>query len=456
MIPQLKKSEKVAWLSNNHKKFCVLPWINLNTNPDGKLKLCCNIQNNNSILTVNVDGVETPFNMGHHSIEEIWNSEYMKTVREQQLSNAGSPACKECYKVEELTNHSPRTGQNEEWLRRKENNTSIGKILDTDIHKESIELDHMPISLELRLGNQCNLQCISCWGLSSSLTHDERAEYLDKGLIDTAEMSWIKRFWVRDRLAVEEADLKDWFETDMFYENFKKIAPTLKRLYTTGGEPTLIKANYKMFQMLLDAGNTDCQIEFTSNMTTWNPEFYNRLEKFKNVEIQMSIDGIEEIGEYLRYPSEWSKVSDTVQKAVKLAAGKPGWRIKCYTVLQALNFRNVENIWEYLHDLANEYEKSILWWPITLQAPHYLALGSVTVEERSNHIESIKSTWKTRYYDKSEQALFQLNDSVWDTYYNTIMNFPYNPTHHGQLKNYIKFVDQQRQLDGELIFGDLL
>jgi hypothetical protein len=52
--------------------------------------------------------------------------------------------------------------------------------------------------------------------------------------------------------------------------------------------------------------------------------------------------------------------------------------------------------------------------------------------------------------------LFQLNDSVWDTYYNTIMNFPYNPTHHGQLKNYIKFVDQQRQLDGELIFGDLL
>jgi hypothetical protein len=170
----------------------------------------------------------------------------------------------------------------------------------------------------------------------------------------------------------------------------------------------------------------------------------------------MSIDGIEEIGEYLRYPSEWSKVSDTVQKAVKLAAGKPGWRIKCYTVLQALNFRNVENIWKYLHTLANEYEKPILWWPITLQAPHYLALGSVAVEERSNHIESIKSTWKTRYYDKSEQAFFQLNDSVWDTYYNTIMNFPYNPTHHGQLKNYIKFVDQQRQLDGELIFGDLL
>jgi sulfatase maturation enzyme AslB (radical SAM superfamily) len=191
-------------------------------------------------------------------------------------------------------------------------------------------------------------------------------------------------------------------------------------------------------------------------MTTWNPEFYNRLEKFKNVEIQMSVDGIEEIGEYLRYPSEWSKVSDTIEKAVKLAAGKPGWRIKCYTVLQALNFRNVENIWKYLHDLANEYEKPILWWPITLQAPHYLALGSVTVEERSNHIESIKSTWKTRYYDKSEQAFFQLNDSVWDSYYNTIMNFPYNPTHHGQLKNYIKFVDQQRQLDGELIFGDLL
>ena len=456
MIPKLKKSEKVAWLSKNHINFCVLPWLNLNTNPDGKLKLCCNIQNNNSVLTVDVDGVETPFNMGHHSIEEIWNSEYMKTVREQQLSNVGSPACMECYKVEELSGQSPRTGQNDEWLRRKANNVDIEKTLDTNIYKESIELDHMPISLELRLGNQCNLQCISCWGLSSSLTHDERAGYLDQGLLDTPEMSWVKKFWIRDRNAVDEADLKNWFETDMFYENFKKIAPTLKRLYTTGGEPTLIKANYKMFQMLLDAGNTDCRIEFTSNMTTWNPEFYNRLEKFKNVEIQMSIDGIEEIGEYLRYPSEWQRVSETIDQAVKLASSKPGWSIKCYTVLQALNFKNVEHIWEYLHGVANEYNKSIIWWPITLQAPHYLSLGSVSVRERLNHIEAIKFIWKSRYHNLYDLGVFQINQPTWDAYYNSIMNSPYDATYHDQLKNYVKFTDQQRQLDGELIFGDLL
>jgi organic radical activating enzyme len=456
MIPKLKKSEKVTWLAENQKKFCVLPWINLNTNPDGKLKLCCNIQINDSVLTFNKNDVLTPFNIGYHSIDEIWNSEYMKTVREQQLSNVGSSACRECYKVEELTGHSPRTGQNDEWLRRKQQNKDIESTIDTDIHDESIELEHMPISLELRLGNQCNLQCISCWGLSSSLTHDERAGYLDSGVLNTPEMSWIIGYYTKHRDTVDNTDLKDWFETDMFYENFKKIAPTLKRLYTTGGEPTLIKANYKMFQMLLDAGNTDCQIEFTSNMTTWNPEFYSRLEQFKNVEMQMSIDGIDEIGEYLRYPSEWNKVSETIEKAVKLAAGKPGWRIKCYTVLQALNFKNVENIWEYLHNLANEYEKPILWWPITLTAPFYLSLAAVSVEERKNHIETIKSTWKTRYYDVTEQALFQLNDIVWENYYNTIMNSPYNPKYHDQLKNYIKFMDQQRQLDGELIFGDLL
>lgn len=456
MIPKLKKSEKVAWLASNHKKFCVLPWINLNTNPDGKLKLCCNIQYENSVLTVDVEGVKTPFNMGYHSIEEIWNSEYMKTVRQQQLSNAGSPACLECYKVEELTDHSPRTGQNDEWLRRKATDSDVEQIIDTDIHKESIELSHMPISLELRLGNQCNLQCVTCWGMSSSLIHDERKRYLDQGLVDAPEMSKIKQLWVRHRDAVDSADLKNWFETDMFYENFKKIAPTLKRLYTTGGEPTLIKANYKMFQMLLDAGNTDCRIEFTSNMTTWNPEFYSRLEQFSNVEIQMSIDGVEEIGEYIRYPSEWSRVSETVDRAVEMASTRPGWSIKCYTVLQALNFRNVENIWKYLHEVANRYNKSILWWPITLQAPPYLSLGCVPVEERTKHIENIKMIWMRDYYSMYDQGLFQINTAVWDAYHNTIMNSPYNPTHHGQLKSYIKFTDQQRHLDGELIFGDLL
>ena len=448
----ISKDKKIEWLAQNYDKFCALPWLNLNTNPDGKLKLCCNIQKNNFILTQE----ETPFNLGYNSIEEIWNSTYMENVRKDQLSNKGPLACFECYNVEMLSGSSPRKGQNAEWVRRKTDDTEIAELVDNAIDQELNVLDYMPVSLELRLGNQCNLQCSSCWGMSSSLTHDERSNYLDQGLLDTTDLKWLKKDWEINRKLVDETDLKNWFETDMFYNNFKKIAPKLKRLYTTGGEPTLIKANYKMFQMLLDADNTSCNVEFTSNMTTWNPEFYDRLEKFKNVEIQMSIDGIDEVGEYIRYPSDFSKVRENIQRAAQLASTRPGWRIKCYTVLQALNFKDVENIWNFLDEMSEEYGRPIIWWPITLSYPTHLALSAVTVEERTNHIENIKAVWNRYYYKPIYDGTFNIDMGTWNAYYNTIMNSPYNPENHKQLAAYVRFIDQQRLQDGELIFGDLL
>ena len=55
-----------------------------------------------------------------------------------------------------------------------------------------------------------------------------------------------------------EIDLADasnwnWWMSDEFDKTIRKLAPTLKRLYLTGGEPTLIKRNIEIMQMILES-----------------------------------------------------------------------------------------------------------------------------------------------------------------------------------------------------------
>jgi sulfatase maturation enzyme AslB (radical SAM superfamily) len=255
--------------------------------------------------------------------------------------------------------------------------------------------------------------------------------------------------WKHEKELVDATDVKNWYETDMFYENFRKVAPKLKRLYTTGGEPTLIKANYKMMQMLLDAGNTDCAIEFTSNMVAWNYEFYSRLEKFKNVEIQMSLDGAGDVGAYVRYPSDMNRVKENVMKAVEMASSRPNWKIKCYTVLQALNYRHIVPVWEMLREAADTHAKHIDWWPITLYSPPQLSLAAIPMEARLLYLKEFKLLAAEF---NSTVSYFRISENTMTPCIDSIKNPAYDPELHENLIRYVKVLDKSRDISGIELF----
>jgi organic radical activating enzyme len=432
----ISREQRIEWMTKNLDKFCVLPWLNLNTNPNGNIKLCCNIQIDHFVS----DG--TPFNLGYDDIDNIWQSKYMKSVREFHRYNQGSDECHECYTMEKMSGHSPRIGQNTMWIQKQKNDANLTDYLaEVSSNVPITEPKQLPVSLELRLGNQCNLKCISCWGMSSSLIHEERKEFLNKNLLDRPELNWLKTQWTMERDLVDKTNVDNWFETDIFYSNFKKLAPALKRLYTTGGEPTVIKSNYKMFQLLLDAGNTDCRIEFTSNMTNWNPLFYDKLSKFKNVEIQMSIDGIDEIGEYIRYPSNFAKVRENMFKVAELVSLNSGWRLKCYTVLQALNYKHLVPIWDLLNQLTEKYRITIDWWPITLSSPDFLSLAAVPLEDREAYVPILKAI--AAGFNKREKY-FCLGNGTVHACLESIANATFQSELQTRLANFIIFTDKQR------------
>ena len=219
------------------------------------------------------------------------------------------------------------------------------------------------------------------------------------------------------------------------------MAPRLQRLYTTGGEPTLIKANYRMLEMLLEAGNKTCSVEFTSNMTTWNPKFYDALSQFEEVEIQMSLDGADEVGEYIRYGSDFTVVRENVRKAFELASKNPKWRLKTFTVLQALNYNKLVPLWDMLYELGETYNKHIDWWPIVLNFPEQLSLASVNSEERLEYLPTLLESME-RYKDTNRP--FCISEGTKSVYVDALKNIPYSTEWNEKHINYIKFLNDHR------------
>ena len=66
-------TKKLDWAIKHVDKFCTLPWLNLNTNPNGNIKLCCSITLDTFVSNKNAKS----YNLGYQDIDEIWDSIYM-------------------------------------------------------------------------------------------------------------------------------------------------------------------------------------------------------------------------------------------------------------------------------------------------------------------------------------------------------------------------------------------
>ena len=87
------------------RTFCPLPWIHLATRPNGDVRVCCTAnasgagaEDNKEVGLLTKDGVN--MNLQHHTLAEVWNSEYMKTVRLQMLNNEIPASCTKCFEEE--------------------------------------------------------------------------------------------------------------------------------------------------------------------------------------------------------------------------------------------------------------------------------------------------------------------------------------------------------------------
>lgn len=261
-------------------KFCIVPWIHLNTEPNGRVKPCCAYFG------------EDFGNLKNDTLEEIWNNDHMKSMRKSFLENKVPEGCLTCTKKEDSGGYSYRMAVNsrfEKHIEKAKNNTL------PDGTYETFEI----IYWDFRFSNICNFKCRMCGHGSSSSWYDDfspeekkiRIKFLDSSYYGTDLMKYV----------------------DQFIDDVEEI-------YFAGGEPLLMAEHYQILDKLIAKERYDVFLRYNTNMSTIKYKDYDLIsiwKKFKTVKIFASIDGVDENAEYSRAGTDWPRVEENLKKLVE-------------------------------------------------------------------------------------------------------------------------------------------
>lgn len=130
-------------------------------------------------------------------------------------------------------------------------------------------------------------------------------------------------------------------------DDLLSISPTLNRVNVSGGEPNLSLLLMDYLEKLVELGlSKKILLKINTNAVMNAPRLMKIYKEFRRVELLLSIDGTQGIQEYIRHPSKWSQIENTV---LELKAHFEGfdplrYRILAAPTYQALNILNLREL----------------------------------------------------------------------------------------------------------------
>jgi MoaA/NifB/PqqE/SkfB family radical SAM enzyme len=292
--------------TTNTKTFCVLPWIHVATRPNGDARLCCGSnasQATKGILDAGNIKKENgePANFGRENLYSAFNNEYMRNVRTTMINGNIPLSCSKCFEEEAAGMISKRIWETHYW-----DNEGIDLKELIDNTQEDGSIPTVVPYLDLRLGHTCNLKCVMCTPNDSSRwmqDYDKLIESTDNQLIKKQVHFMAKEF------------NNTWYERPEFWNEIFEQIPNIRQLYFAGGEPLMIKEHRKLLEEVIKRGYADkITLRYNSNGTLVEDWVIELWRKFKQVKFGFSIDALADRNHYIRYPTEWQTIVDTLHK----------------------------------------------------------------------------------------------------------------------------------------------
>jgi len=338
--------------------FCNIPWKEVHINADGTYHSCGaqpnRISNTEEAKHYNV------FNM---SIDQWINSKHQCEARIKKLNGISEPLCAMCYREESLGNSSKRLREN---LKSK-----IGTDFLNDYHNSSdvsffeysrknngLISDLRPDSYHISLGNECNLACRMCGPTYSSRI---AAEAIQLGTFTGPA----RQNWTENQQA--------WNQTVDYICN----TTDLKSVHLVGGEPLMTPRFEELIDQLILSKKTDIYLGFTTNGTIFNNDLINKLNKFRHIDIGISVECMGPLNNLIRRGSKIDDVLSIIELYLKYR--KPGHiYVTLRTVPSALSIHTLDELYKWAISKELDVMTNIL------TGPEYLQIGQLpkSIKER--------------------------------------------------------------------------
>ena len=403
------------------KTYCPLPWNHFSTHADGTMRLCCNSTSdgklkNNDGTFVTIDKIE--------NISDFYNIDHLKDIRKKMISGERTTECEYCYAIEDNGGTSVRQMFVKKW--------PMESFLDST-DSNTGEVTNLNINyLDLSWSNKCNLQCKMCTPSASDQLIDE-FKIIHDGKDWT---NWdFKEHW-------DYKKIKDILE--------KTVTNNLNEILVTGGEPLINNDFYKFCNILIDTGlSKQIDMSIHTNLTVTPSKWFTIWKHFKSMTIKISIDAVEEMYEYVRYPGKWNILKKNIEDTIEFSKTTNSVGIEFHTVMSIYNTERFTDLLDYIASLQGS---RILNVPHInyVYDPHHSSPSNLPTEYKLKvHLEIIS-------WINNNKGRFQNNKVCMDkiAILKSVLNILINSTVSDDRKqhsyNIIKKMDNYRKHNTEL------
>jgi len=265
-------------------KLCVYPWMHVHLHPSGQVLPCC-MADMHRLDRKKFGNLKRP----DQDLLGVMNAEGFKELRRTMMADQEHEMCRICFDRERAGLDSMRVQMNDAYLHRFED-----QIAATQADGTIDSFD--PSYVDLRFSNTCNLKCRTCGHELSSTWYEEHKDII-----------------LRQNPNADVSDLKKFIRADEF-DKIKPFLKTVDRMYWAGGEPLMEKQHYYTLDYLIEIGNArNVHLSYNTNMSSITYKRRNIVEwwrEFESVTVAASIDGMDDVFEYIRTGANWEKSRD--------------------------------------------------------------------------------------------------------------------------------------------------
>ena len=319
IVPIWNKDGSCAEESEN-KTFCMAPWSHTYISPQGERRMCCASREEHSFQKQYIDATNDETygeikesktladDFNPVSLEEHWNSPYMKDIRKKLMAGERISQCDVC-NDDILSISSYR-----KWF--------TGVLFRDKIQEAFDNTDEdghttMPvISFDYRYSNLCNFKCRMCGEQLSSSWEAEKKK---------------NNMWSIEQQPFMQKDVKKKmtsFQTEVVEPEFREAISKgiVEEIYWVGGEPLMYDIHWWALEEMVKNGSAkNCHLRYNSNLSRTEfkgQKLFDYLPQFKDWLMCASIDGTGDIVEFIRKGIVWEQWLDNFKEGLAAPGGK--------------------------------------------------------------------------------------------------------------------------------------
>jgi len=390
------------------KYFCAAPWTHTYVSPQGERRLCCASREEASFQKQYIDSGTAQGKFEPVTLEEHWNSDYMKDIRKRMLNGEKLSQCDVC-NDQILNLHTYRKYFTE---------TLFPHKVETIIANTAPDghYSDLPVSYDYRISNLCNFKCRMC---GEQLSSSWEAEKKKLDLIDVVQEPWLEP---NTRKSISD------FQVEVLEEELQRAVDnkTIEEIYWVGGEPLMFERHWTIMQQLVDNGHAkNVTVRYNTNLSRVKYKDYNlweMLPHFKNVNICASIDGAYEVGEYIRDGLVWDEWIENFKSGMFLIDQFGDDAMVFDVTLTTPGLFHLKDLFDVARelDVKSYFKFTFAFDPSVVMSPMCLPkeVSKPWCEDLISYFDKNR-TWKNKVYAESLKNLInrQSFDEQWpDTY----------------------------------------